>query len=59
MATIMRCTHRQIRIRTERDRCSWVECMRCSVVGPKKHTYTHAVLAFLVATINQHPRKKR
>lgn len=55
----MRCTHRKIEVKTERDRCSWVCCMKCGKTGPKKHTYGMALLAWVLHLANQHPRKKR
>ena len=43
-----RCTHRTLIIRTERDRCSWVQCSRCKIRGPHKHSVVLAMLAWLV-----------
>lgn len=54
-----RCTHRVLELRTERDRCTWVMCMICSKEGPKKHSQTLALLAWIVSLGNQHPRRKR
>jgi hypothetical protein len=51
-----RCTHRQLVIRTERDRCSWVECALCKKRGPSKHSYLLALLAWALHLTNQHPR---
>jgi hypothetical protein len=53
-----RCTHRYLRVRTEKDRCSWVECQHCGKTGPSKHSYTLAILAWALALTNQHPRKR-
>jgi hypothetical protein len=55
----MRCLHRQLIVRTEKDRCSWVECAKCKKAGPSKHSYFAAVIAWGLHTLNQHPRKKR
>lgn len=51
-----RCTHRHLTVRTEKDRCSWVEC-ECGLKGPNKHSYTLALLAWALKLTNQHPRK--
>ena len=53
-----RCLHRALRVRTERDRCSWVECTVCKKQGPKKHSYVLAVLAWAFHVLNQHPRPR-
>ena len=53
-----RCLHRSLQVRTERDRCSWVECSVCKKQGPKKHSYVLAVLAWAFHVLNQHPRTK-
>lgn len=52
------CRHRLIEIKTERDACSWVRCKQCSKTGPKKHSYTLALLAWALHLVNMHPRKK-
>lgn len=51
-----RCTHRMLLVATEKDRCSWVQCMTCNKKGPRKHSYLLAVVAWLAAIGNQHPR---
>ena len=51
-----KCAHRLIRVRTERDRCSWVVCEVCGKGGPAKHSYTLALLAWALHLVNQHPR---
>lgn len=53
------CSHRNLVVRTERDRCSWVECLNCPKVGPRKHSYMLALICFATATVNQHPRRRR
>jgi len=53
------CSHRILRVRTEADRCSWVECMGCGKTGPKKHSYLLGVVAWLATLGNQHPRQPR
>lgn len=52
----IRCTHRVLRVRTEKDGCSWVECLTCRKTGPCKHSYMLAVICFATQTVNQHPR---
>lgn len=54
-----RCKHRTLQIKTERDQCSWVQCCICEKRGPKKHTYWLALIAWIMALGNQHPRPKR
>lgn len=54
-----RCTHRWLRVLTERDRCSWVTCDQCGKTGPKKHSYLLALVAWALHTVNQHPRARR
>lgn len=54
-----RCSHRSLVIRTEGDRCSWVQCLDCPKHGPRKHSYMLALICFATATVNQHPRRKR
>lgn len=53
-----RCSHRLLRIDTEHDRCYWVQCEECLKLGPKKHSYLLAVLAWGLHLTNQHPRVK-
>ena len=53
-----RCTHRELVVRTERDRCSWVACRKCGKKGPKKHSYMLALICFATSTVNQHPRRR-
>lgn len=53
-----RCTHRMLVLRTERDRCTWVQCLSCHKAGPKKHSQTMALLAWILHLGNQHPRPK-
>lgn len=55
----MKCAHRHLEIRTERDRCSWVECKGCGKTGPAKHSITLALLAWCVSLGDQHPRRKK
>lgn len=50
------CTHRKLEVRTEKDRCSWIECSLCGKKGPNKHSYTLAILAWALHLTNQHPR---
>lgn len=52
-----KCVHRKLDILTEKDRCSWVVCRTCKKSGPKKHSMTLALLAWIVSLANQHPRK--
>lgn len=59
MKTKPRCVHRNLIIRTEADRCSWVECSNCPKKGPKKHSYMLALICFATSTVNQHPRGNR
>lgn len=54
-----RCVHRNLVIRTEGDRCSWVQCLDCPKHGPRKHSYMLALVCFATATVNQHPRPRR
>ena len=51
-----RCPHRRLTVHTERDKCSWVACEDCHKRGPKKHSYTLAVIAWTLHLTNQHPR---
>lgn len=53
----MHCSHRKLTILTESDRCSWVVCNSCGKHGPSKHSITLALLAWIVSTGDQHPRK--
>lgn len=52
-----RCTHRILEIRTESDKCVWIACRRCELVGPAKHSVTLALLAWIMVLSNQ--REKR
>lgn len=52
------CRHRKLSVKTEADRCSWVECQGCGKKGPKKHSYMLALVAWAVASVNQHPRTR-
>ena len=54
-----RCSHRHLVVRTERDRCSWVECTACLKRGPHKHSYALALIAWALSLTNQHPRGHR
>lgn len=56
---VQRCTHRLISLETERDRCTWVRCMYCGKEGPKKHSQTLALLAWILCLADQHPREKK
>jgi hypothetical protein len=53
-----RCTHRMLALCSETDRCTWVMCYHCKKEGPKKHSQTLALLAWIVHLGNQHPRRK-
>jgi hypothetical protein len=53
-----RCTHRNLSIKTEKDRCSWVTCNKCKKRGPAKHSQTLALLGWICHIANQHPRAK-
>jgi hypothetical protein len=53
-----RCRHRTLTIRTEKDRCSWVECA-CGFRGPHKHSYALAMMAFVVKLSSDHPQRRR
>lgn len=59
MAKVTRCAHRELRVRSEEDRCSWVECQKCGKRGPRKHSIIMALVAFAVSLGDQHPRAKR
>lgn len=59
MQVLKRCAHRQLVVKTERDRCSWVVCSGCKKKGPKKHSYLLALIAFAMQTVDQHPRRKK
>lgn len=58
MVRVKRCNHRSIQVKTERDRCSWVQCTQCKKTGPAKHSYTLALIAWALHLTNQHPRRK-
>jgi hypothetical protein len=51
-----RCPHRRLVLLTEEDRCTWVVCDVCKKTGPRKHSQTLALLAWIVHLANQHPR---
>lgn len=53
-----KCTHRVLELCTEKDRCTWVMCMMCNKTGPKKHSQTMALLAWVLHLANQHPRRR-
>jgi hypothetical protein len=55
----MRCSHRHLTIKSEGDRCSWVQCNDCKEAGPRKHSYLLAILAWGLRLTNQHPRRVR
>ena len=59
MAKAKRCSHRELRVLTEKDRCSWVVCKGCRKRGPKKHSILLAIVAFAVSLGDQHPRRRR
>lgn len=52
------CKHKVLLIRTEKDRCSWVECGDCKVESPKKHSVTLALCAWIVFASNDHPKRR-
>lgn len=54
-----RCTHRTLAIGTEKDRCSWVQCARCGLEGPRKHSQTLALLAWIVFLASDHPKRRK
>jgi hypothetical protein len=54
----MACRHRILHIHTEDDRCSWVQCVDCKVRGPKKHSITLALLAWIVFLGSDHPKRR-
>lgn len=55
----LRCKHDLLEVRTERDRCYWVECRRCNRhKGPKKHSRAIALVAYAVKLVDQHPRHR-
>lgn len=49
--------HRHILVKTEKDRCSWVQCVSCGKRGPHKHSITLALIAWALKLTDQHPRK--
>lgn len=53
------CAHRVLEIRTEKDRCSWVECCHCDLRGPKKHSVLLALLAWAVFISSDHPKRRK
>lgn len=58
MAKKKRCptNHRHILVKTEKDRCSWVQCVSCKKRGPHKHSMTLALIAWALKLTDQHPR---
>ncbi len=44
-----RCAHRELVVKTEKDRCNWVLCKGCKKRGPKKHSVMLAIMAFGMA----------
>ena len=54
----MKCRHRLLKVNTEADGCSWVTCIQCPAKGPKKPSYTLALVAWLASRVSQHPRRK-
>lgn len=51
--------HRLLEIRTEKDRCSWVECCHCDLCGPKKHSAVLALLAWVLFVASDHPKRRK
>lgn len=58
MAKKQRCTHRLLRVMTEKDRCSWGKCLNCGLEGPKKHSYTLALMAWALFLTSDHPERR-
>lgn len=58
-ATAKVCRHRVLHVMTERDRCTWVECLKCGEVGPKKHSVTLALLAWILFLSSDHPKRRK
>lgn len=56
--TILNCQHKLLQVRTESDRCSWIQCDTCKVKGPKKHSVTLALLAWVLYLANDHPKRR-
>jgi hypothetical protein len=54
-----RCTHRMLWLDTEKDRCTWVLCTKCGLKGPKKHSQTLALLAWILFLANDHPKRRK
>jgi|GEM_PF-4249347 len=54
-----RCAHKLLAVRTERDRCTWIECQTCRAKGPKKHSVTLALCAWIVYLSNDHPIRRK
>ena len=53
-----RCLHRPLFVRRDPDGCSFVRCKACGKRGPRKHSYILALVAWALATGDQHPRNK-
>lgn len=51
-----RCQHRDLEVKTEKDRCSWVKCRVCKKRGPKKHSVSLAIIAFGLAITSWNAR---
>lgn len=56
---VYKCQHRVLHVIRERDRCSYVKCASCGKVGPKKHSYLLALIAWIVRVGDQGIRKGR
>jgi polyferredoxin len=48
-----RCQHRVLIVAREKDRCSFVKCRSCGKVGPKKHSYGLALVAWIVCVADR------
>lgn len=59
MAKAKRRSHRELRVLTERDRCSRVVCQGRRKRGPKKYSALPAIVAFAVSLGDRHPRVRR
>jgi hypothetical protein len=55
----MACKHKILDIRTEKDRCSWVQCQTCGAKAPKKHSVTLALCAWIIYASNDHPKRRK
>lgn len=51
-----RCAHRNLEVKTEKDRCNWVRCRDCKKRGPKKHSVMLALVAFALAITSWNSR---